>query len=89
MQQVTLAKMIGISGAAVSKLENGRSGAPSAATLLKIAAVFEANPAWIMHGKGHPYEIDMKASASEMSDVFQKLSPAHQAAILAAAKTLL
>lgn len=88
MLQSTLAKTIGISGAAVSKLENGRSGSPAASTLLKIAAAFSANPEWIIHGRGHPFEIDEKVSASEMSEVFSKLSPEHQAAILAAAKSL-
>jgi transcriptional regulator with XRE-family HTH domain len=89
MLQATLAKTLRISGAAVSKLESSKSKAPAASTLLKIAAAFEANPEWIMHGKGHPYEVQAEASSTEMASIFDKLSPQHQAAILAAAKSLL
>lgn len=89
MLQAALAKRIGLSGTAVSKIESGKSKAPSAATLMKIAAVFEANPEWIMRGVGHPYELQTTASRSDMDSVFSKLTPEHQAAILAAAKALL
>lgn len=89
MLQTTLAKGLGLSGTAVSKIESGKSKAPSAATLMKIAAIFEANPEWIMRGVGHPYEVQSSASHDEMSQVFSKLRPEHQAAILAAAKSLL
>lgn len=89
MPQLTLAKAIGIKQPSLSQLERGKSKSPAASTLLRIAAVLEANPEWIMHGRGHPFEIDAVESDSEMRDVFSQLSPAHQAAILAAAKALL
>lgn len=88
MAQKTLAARLRLSGNAVSKLESGKSKAPSSVTLLKIAAIFEANPDWIMHGAGLPYEIDTEASKSEMLQVFSRLSAANQAAILAAAKAI-
>lgn len=88
MLQVSLAKQLGISPTAVSKLESGRSKAPAAATLLKIAAIFEANPDWIMHGRGHPYELQAVENSSEMMAIFEKLSPEKQAAILAAARAI-
>jgi transcriptional regulator with XRE-family HTH domain len=74
MLQVTLARTIGISGTALSKIESGKSKSPSASTLLKIAAVFEANPDWIMHGRGRPFEIDTQITRSEMLEVFDSLS---------------
>ena len=89
MLQITLARELGVSGTAISKIESGKSKAPSADTLMKIAAIFEANPNWIMKGEGHPYEIQTEASSTEMAKVFSGLSPGHQAAILAAAKSLL
>ena len=89
MLQITLAKAIGVSGTALSKIESGLSKAPAAATLLKIAAVFEANPEWIMHGTGQPFEIQNKATQGELAAVFSELTPDKQAMILAAAKALL
>ena len=88
MLQNALAARLGVSGNAVSKLESGKSKSPSSATLLKIAAIFEANPDWIMHGVGHPYELQAEASKNEMMEVFDGLSPEKQAAILAAAKAI-
>lgn len=89
MLQVTLARAIGISSTAVSKLELSKSKRPAAHNLLKIAAILEANPEWIMHGKGKPWMKDTVADTGEMIETFKKLSTDKQAAILAAAKALL
>jgi len=89
MLQSTLAKAIGIKQPSLSQIERGSSKSPSASTLLRIAAALDANPDWIINGRGHPFEPDAAVSQSEMTDVFSKLSPEHQAAILAAAKSLL
>jgi len=51
--------------------------------------VFEANPEWIMHGTGQPFEIQNKATQGELAAVFSELTPDKQAMILAAAKALL
>lgn len=88
MLQSTLDKLVGIKQPSLSQLENGSTKSPAASTLLKIAATLDANPDWIIHGAGHPFELDRKASETEMAEVFSKLSPEHQAAILAAAKSI-
>lgn len=89
MLQSTLAKAIGIKQPSLSQIERGTSKSPASATLLRIAAELDANPEWIINGKGHPFKLDTAAAKSEMADIYAKLTPEHQAAILAAAKALL
>lgn len=88
LSQHALAKAINVRQPALSQIERGVSKNPASTTLLRIAAVLEANPEWIINGRGDPF-LTVVASSAEMAAVFADLSPAHQAAILAAAKSLL
>jgi len=49
----------------------------------------ERGPEWIMHGRGSPGTSTLPAATEqEFIKVFKSLSPEHQAALLAAAKSL-
>lgn len=89
MRQSALAKEIGITAQSLGAIENGKTKSPSASTLLKLAAVLDANPEWIIHGRGTPtIPKATPTTADEFAAVFRELSPEHQAALLAAAKAL-
>lgn len=89
MTQEQLASAIGISGPSVSQLETGVSKSPAAATLLKIAAVFDANPDWILDGKGEPFVSSaVDGVRDELAAIAADLPDGQVAALLAAAKAL-
>lgn len=89
MSQASLARAIHITPQSLSGIESGKSKAPSAPTLLKIAAVLEANPDWIINGRGHPTNDGQDTDiASEMIRVMRELSHDQQATLLAVAKSL-
>lgn len=89
MRQADLAKEIGITAQSLGAIELGKTRAPSAPTLLRLAAVLDANPEWIIHGRGSPtIEKATQDTVDEFVSVFKQLSPEHQAALLAAAKSL-
>lgn len=89
MSQAELARLIGIKPQSLGGIELGKSKSPSAQTLLRLAAALDANPEWIIHGRGtHDMASIPAATEAEFVKAYRALSPEHQAAILAAAKSL-
>lgn len=89
MGQAELARLIGIKPQSLGGIELGKSKSPSATTLLRLAAALDANPEWIITGRGsHELSTIPGATTSEFIAVFESLSPEHQDALLAAAKSL-
>lgn len=89
--QVEIAKKIGITQAAISNIVTDSSRKPSAPTLLKLAAALQANPQWILDGKGDPFEINTITAKSEQEllHAFREMDHQAQAALLAAAKAMI
>jgi transcriptional regulator with XRE-family HTH domain len=58
LTQIQLGAKAGVDQTAVSKLELGQSKQPEATTLLRLAKALEANPAWILTGKGDPFAVN-------------------------------
>lgn len=90
MTQVDLARELGIKPPSLRGLESGRSKAPSAETLMKLSAVLQANPEWIMKGKGDPFEWPIVAGDAEAEVVsgFRGLSEEAQKVVLATIRAL-
>ena len=90
LSQVQLAKAVGISGPSVSNLETGVSKMPASTTLLRLAAVLEANPDWIISGRGDPYEWPTftEGDEAELISVFKSLGNEQKAMMMAVAKSL-
>lgn len=88
--QVELAKKVGVTQAAISNLVTDSSRKPSAPTLLKLAAALQANPQWILDGKGDPFEINTIGARAEQDliEQFRAMDDQSKAAILAAAKAM-
>lgn len=91
IKQVELAKRIGLSQAAISNLETDSSRKPSAPTLMKLAAVLECNPQWIIDGKGDPFSWApvTKESEVELLRLYKHMTPGARLAILAAARAMM
>lgn len=85
-----LASALGIKGPSVSNLETGKSKKPAAPTLLKLAAVLEGNPDWIISGRGDPFEgpTFTEGDEAELISIFKALPDDQKAMIMAVAKTL-
>ena len=89
MKQAELARLIGIKPQSLGGIELGKSKAPSASTLLRLAAVLDANPDWIITGKGsHELSATPGGTSAELAAIYETLAPELQAALLAAAKSL-
>ncbi len=93
MTQVQLAAKVGITQASISEIERGRSHAPSAPNLLRLAAALEASPLWLVSGEGDPVtyiasDDKVTAQAAELALIYENLTPEAQAALMAIAKTL-
>lgn len=88
--QVELAAKIGLTQSAISNIVTNASRKPSAPTLLKLAAALQANPQWILDGKGDPYQINTINAQSEQDllEQFRSMDDQAKAALLAAAKAM-
>jgi transcriptional regulator with XRE-family HTH domain len=88
--QVALAHKVGITQAAISNIVTDSSRKPSAPTLLKLAAALQANPQWILDGKGDPFQINTIGARAEQDliEAFRSLDDQAKAAILAAIKAM-
>lgn len=88
MTQVELAERVGIKQSSLSNLETTNSRKPAASTLLKLAAILEANTEWIMSGKGDPFNVPeiTNADSSDLVRRFERMSPDQKMALMAAAK---
>jgi transcriptional regulator with XRE-family HTH domain len=88
LNQSELARRIGISRSSMSSLESGESKAPKASTLLKIAAVLDANAHWLLTGQGDP-KTPSASSDADLITMMMKLTPQNRSALQAAALALL
>lgn len=66
LSQLEFGKRIGISDAAVSKIESGKN-TPSEPTIKTIAHEFRISYEWIVYGKGH-MKLDERPTADELID---------------------
>lgn len=78
LTQLELAKLVGISKAAISQIENGSTKSPAAPTLLSICTATGFSPHWIIKGKGDPQGVvitlDHEISERELELLWDKLS---------------
>lgn len=88
--QVELAAKIGLTQSAISNIVTNSSRKPSAPTLLKLAAALQANPDWILTGRGDPFEINVIGAQSEkeLLAAFRDMDDQAKAALIAAAKAM-
>jgi|GEM_PF-593863 len=59
LKQSELAKKAGVTPSAISQIESGLSKQPSADNLLKIAKALNANPQWIISGRGDKRQLSV------------------------------
>lgn len=90
MTQVALAEKIGLTQAAISNLITDETRKPSSATLMKIAAVLECNPTWILDGIGDPFAWAPVTNETEVEllKAFKALDDGGKAHLLATAQVL-
>lgn len=88
MKQPELAKRVGITQPSMYNIESGKTKSPAAINLMKIAAVLEANPWWLLVGDGDPEAMD-DVNNETWNGVFSALSPQQRRAIVAAAKAMM
>ncbi len=90
MNQVTLARAVGLTQAAISNLETDSSRKPSAPTLLKLAVALDCNPQWILDGKGDPFSWKPVTAESqvELMDLFATMDDDAKQALMAAARAM-
>lgn len=89
MTQHDLAKRAGVEQPTISDLERDVTQSVSAATMLRVAAVLETNPHYLMTGRGDPDAMLPEGSSAQLLEIFSSLTPTNQAAALAAASALL
>lgn len=94
MKQTELADKCGITQAAISNIVSAAPGStrkPSAPTLIAMCDALQANPDWVLSGKGDPFEINVitRKSEKELITIYRRLEPPQQNAVLATAKALL
>ena len=75
---------------AISNVITKWSRKPNAPTLLRMAAILQASPQWIMTGEGHPFEITTVGKKDEKAllEAFRALDQDARAALLVAARTM-
>ena len=85
-----LAQKIELTQPAISNILTDSTRKPSAPTLLKLAAALQANPDWILTGRGEPFEVNTigKHSEKELLAAFRDMDQQAQAALIAAAKVM-
>lgn len=89
MSQRSLAKLVGVSQSAIAQIESGNTKALKAETLLRLSAALQANPYYIMTGRGTRETTPVTGDAQiELLALFASLPDEHQAALIAAARAL-
>lgn len=84
MTQAQLAKEIGVAQSTIAEIERGMSRSANAQNLLRIAAVLETNPEWLLTGKGSPDISAFTPTDSEITRIADSLTPQAKAAWIAA-----
>ena len=85
MRPGELAKALGIAQASLHQIESGSTKSPSAETLLKLTVILNANPFWIIEGKGDPLtwpKVEGK-QAGELVSMFNAMPEERKAVLLA------
>jgi transcriptional regulator with XRE-family HTH domain len=87
--QVKLAKLAGISQAALSELETGQSRTPSGDALLLLAKHLETDPDFIVTGRASPVSEPVNdLEEVEILKLWRELDAPHRAAVMATARAL-
>jgi transcriptional regulator with XRE-family HTH domain len=89
MTQQQLAKAIGVDQSAISQIERGDSKSANAENLLKIAAVLNTNPQWLLTGKGDKDLSNFRPDDGDVTKLANNLPPDKKAAWIAAGLALL
>lgn len=89
MTQKQLAKAVGMAQSTISEIELGLSKSATAENILKIAAVLDTNPQWLLYGTGDPDLATFKPDDSQVANLANNLSPEKKAAWIAAGLALL
>ena len=89
MTQTQLAKAIGVDQSAISQIERGDSKGANAENLLKIAAVLQTNPQWLLTGRGDKDLSNFHPDDSEVTRLANNLPSDKKAAWIAAGLALL
>jgi transcriptional regulator with XRE-family HTH domain len=89
MTQKELAKAVGVVQSAISEIERGGSQSASAENLLRIAAILDTNPHWLLTGKGDPELSSFKVDDSQVQNLSNNLPADKKAAWIAAGLALL
>jgi transcriptional regulator with XRE-family HTH domain len=88
MDQIDLAKRIGIAGASINQIESGETKMPRPTTLMKIAEVLETNQHWLLTGQGHADSRDSIVSDLVAVNQFEELDAVHKDMVKAMIATL-
>ncbi len=74
----------------LSNVITNASRKPNAPTLLRLAAILQASPSWLLTGEGHPFEISTVGKKDEKAllEAFRNLDPDAKSALLTAAKAM-
>lgn len=90
MTQAQIGGLCGVTPQAVTQWERGSSKSPTAANLLIIAAALDANPVWLVTGKGDPHRVPtgVPGDRAELVSLYDALDPAKQQDILSALRVL-
>lgn len=85
-----LAKALGIASASLSQIESGVTKSPAADTLLKLAVELNANPFWILDGKGDPLTWPKLVGdeAGALLSMFNAMTDERKAVLLATCQAL-
>lgn len=85
-----LARRIGIRQPSLWLIEDGQTKTLRGSTLMKLAEVLNADPAWISTGRGAPYRMTVAGpDEGELISIYRNLPPDAQKALLGAAKGLI
>jgi transcriptional regulator with XRE-family HTH domain len=79
-----------VTQSSISNVITNYSRKPNAPTLLRMAAVLSASPAWLMFGEGQPFEITTVGRKDEKSllAAYRELDDDAKAALLIAARAM-
>jgi len=87
MTQVQLARLAGVSQATVSDYERDQVPNPRSNELMRIAAVLETTPEFLVSGEGPEHISNQASDHQALVDAFNKL-PDASAALIAAAQAM-
>lgn len=74
----------------LSNIITQASRKPNAPTLLRLAAILQCSPSWLMTGEGHPFEISTVGKKDEKAllEAYRSLDDQAKAALVTAARAM-